>query len=435
MKTIPSILMAAILAAGRLGACAQSTNEPPATAPAAALPVSAPVTPTLETTNQTAAVVPSTGTEPGATNAEPGLRLNFNNAPLDLVLKYLSDAAGFHILMETTVRGNITVISSHPMSADEAVELLNNVLNRNGAAAIRNGQFLTIVDQRDARKRDVPVRIYNDNPDSIPKSAEIVTQIIPIRYVEARQLASDLAPFVSDQATIVANEAGNSIVITDTQANIRHLTEIIKAIDSGAEASTEIRVFRLRYANPTDVASVLSGIFPAQSGTGGSQTPIRFGGGRGFPGGAGGRFAGFFGGQGGNNNSAQSSTQDRIRKQQQVVAVADARTSSVVVTAQKELMDQIAEMMDQLDVPSERDQKVTVFHVENGDPQQMVQVLQNAFGGTTTTARGGTSGSQNSALTTRQQQNAQQMGNPSSSSSSILGNNRSGGQVSRGTQF
>src|SRR5208282_2671240 len=104
---------------------------------------------------------------------------------------------------------------------------------------------------------NIPVKTGN-NPNAIPDNDEIATWIIPIRFVEARQLVSDLSLFVSAQATIVANEAGNSIVITDTQANIRHLAEIIKAVDSSAESETEIQVFRLKYANPNDVATLLS---------------------------------------------------------------------------------------------------------------------------------------------------------------------------------
>ena len=65
--------------------------------------------------------------------------------------------------------------------------MLNSVLNKNGYAAIRDGRKLTIVDKNDAKTRNIPVKTGND-PDAIPDNDEIVTQIIPIRFVEARQL-------------------------------------------------------------------------------------------------------------------------------------------------------------------------------------------------------------------------------------------------------
>ncbi len=346
--------------------------------------------------------------ETAGTNASGELRMNFKNAPLDMVLNYLSDAAGFIIVLDTQVRGNVNIISSHPVSKDEAVDLLNSVLNKNGYAAIRDGRTLTIVDKNDAKTRDIPVKSGN-NPAEIPKNDEIVTQIIPIRFVEARQLVSDMSSFVSPQATVVANEAGNSIVVTDTQANIRHLAEIIRAIDNSAEAETEIRVFRLKFASPSDVATDLTSIFPSST-SGGAQSPTRFAGGGG--GGPGGFFQRMMGGGGGGGNSSSSSS-DRVKKATQVTAVADSRIQAVIVTAPKDLMEQIAGMMADLDVASTRDQKVFVFHLDNADSQQAAEVLQGMFQSSQSRT---SSSSQNSALQQRAINNATTTSSSSSSS-------------------
>ncbi len=359
--------------------------------------------------------------ETAGTNSNE-LRMNFKNAPLDMVLNYLSDAAGFIIVLDTTVRGNVNIISSQPVTKDEAVNLLNSVLNKNGYAAIRDGRTLTIVDKNDAKTRDIPVKSGN-NPAEIPKNDEIVTQIIPIRFVEARQLVSDMSSFVSPQATVVANEAGNSIVITDTQANIRHLAEIIRAIDNSAEAETEIRVFRLKFASPADVASELASIFPSSSS--GAQSPTRFAGGNG--GGPGGFFSRMMGGGG---SSSSSGSNDRVKKATQVTAVADARIQAVIVTAPKDLMEQIAGMMTDLDVASTRDQKVFVFHLDNADSQQAAEVLQGMF---QSTQSRNTSSSQNSALQQRAINNATTTS--SSSSSSSFGSSSGGGRSTGGRGF
>jgi len=421
---------------------ADTINEPvvvPGLPPADAAPNEI----TAATTNtEPLVILPATGKTVPAENIEANfmppatgtnvdeLRLNFRNAPLEMVLNYLSDAAGFIIVLDTRVNGNVSVISSRPMTRDEAVDLLNSVLNKNGYAAIRNGRTLTIVDKNDAKTRDIPVKTGN-NPDEIPNNAEIVTQIIPIRFVEARQLVSDLTSFVSAQATVVANEAGNSVVITDTQANIRHLVEIIKAIDSSAEAETEIRVFHLKYANPSDVATELSSIFPSSTSGSGTQAPTRFAGGGG--GGTGGFFARMMGGGGGSGQSSGGSSSDRAKKAMQVTAVADARIQAVIVTAPKDLINEIAGMMKDLDVPSDRDQDVYVFQMKNGDPQQAVQVLQNMFGSSTASRSGGSSASQNSLLMQRSQNANTSMGTTTTTSgiggSSIGGGGGGGGRA------
>src|ERR1039458_8237998 len=357
------------------------------------------------------------------------LNLNFNHAQLDLVLNYLSDAAGFIIVQDTHISSTATVtVSGKHLTRDEATDLLNSVLNKNGYAAIRDGRTLTIVDKNDAKTREIPVKSGND-PAGIPKNAEIVTQIIPIRFVEARQLVSDLSSFVSPQATVVANEAGNSIVITDTQANIRHIAEIIRAIDDSAEASTEIRVFHLKYASPTDVATEISSVFPSSTSGGGAQAPTRFGGGGGG-GGGGGFLARMMANAGG--GAAGGGSADRIKKATQVTAVADARIQAVIVTAPKDLIEEIASMMKDLDVPSDRDQDVYVFQTKNGDAQQMAQVLQGMF--SSSTSRNSSSSSQNSALQQRAQ-NAATTTSSSSSSGSTFGTPGGGGGARGGTQF
>ena len=366
------------------------------------------------------------------------LDMNFNNARLDMVLNYLSDAAGFIVVQEVPVNGYVTIKGSH-ITKDQAADLLNSTLNRNNYAAIRDENVLTIVNKSDAKMSRIPVKMGN-NPTNIPNTDEIATWIIPIRFVEARQLVSDLSLFVSPQATVVANEAGNSIVVTDTQANIRHLVQIIQLVDGSAESETQIKVFPLKHASPVDVANELSSIFPSSSGSG-SQSPFAFagggrggggrgGGGRGgggggaFGGGGANPFAALFGGGGGNNT-----TQQRIQKATQVTAVADSRIQAVIVTAPKDLMNEIAGIMDEIDVASDRDQNVATIELQNADPQQVAQVLQSMFQGNNT-SRTGTSSSANSALATRATQTSTTMSQTTTSSG--IGSGTGGGGGGRG---
>ena len=413
MKIIMTFLLAAVLTAGTFRTDAQSSAAPPpaTTPPAAAATTAAPAPAAAETADVPATAAPTLPTATaGNTN---GLRLNFRGAPLESVLEYLSDAAGFIIVLDTQVHGRVDLWSDQPVTKDEAVDLLNSVLNKNGYAAIRDGRKLTILDKADAKTRNIPVKIGND-PNAIPDNDEIVTQIIPIRFVEARQLASDLSSFVSPQATIVANEAGNSIVVTDTQSNIKHLMQIIQAVDNSAEAETEIRVFRLRYANPSDVATELGNIFPSSGSGSNTQMPVRFGGG-----GPGGFFARMMAA-----NAANNSSSDRMKKATQVTAVADDRIQAVIVSAPKDLMDQIAGMMHDLDVASPRDQNVYVYHLDHGDPNQVVQVLQNTFGNSNTRS---TTSSQQGALETRANAGATSAGNTTSSLGTSTGTGMGGG--------
>src|SRR5262249_37699302 len=149
-------------------------------------------------------------------DGEKGLRLNFRGVDLDRVLEYLSDAAGFIVIKETKVEGKVDVWSNQPLSKDEAVHLLDTILNQKGYAAITNGpngRTLTIVSRDAAKKRDIPVKV-SGNASTIPKSDAMVTEIIPVKHALASQLVANLQPLLDTYAEMTPNESANSLIIT-----------------------------------------------------------------------------------------------------------------------------------------------------------------------------------------------------------------------------
>jgi len=303
-------------------------------------------------------------------NGEKGLRLNFRGAPLELVLDYLSEAAGFIIKPEVDVKGKVDVWSAQPLTKDEAVELLNSVLSKNGYAVLREGRTLTILTKEEARRRSIPVKRGYD-PESIPKNDEIVTQIIPVRFIKASQLAKDLQPLLPPQATMTANEGGNAIVITDTQANIRRVAEIIKALDTSVASVSAVRVFALRYADAKSLATVIKEVFQTPT-TSSTDLSARF-------------FARFRGGPfgGGADSGGESETGGRPGASR-VAAVADERSNSLVVTAPEDLMPTIEELVKAVDVNVEDITELRVFKLKNADPQEMADLLSSLFPDETT---------------------------------------------------
>jgi type II secretory pathway component GspD/PulD (secretin) len=522
------------------------TNQPPAVVEPPAEPLeTAAARPADDTTP---AVVPAPAKDAGSGEARPagasspnaletpmlpdgtkGLRLNFRGAPLEMVLNYLSEAAGFIINLETEVRGKVDVWSNQPLTKDEALTLLDSVLNKNGYAAIRSGRTLTIISRDEAKKRDIPVVSGND-PQAIPKSDEVVTQIIPVRFINALQVSKDLQALLPTTANLTANEGGNALVLTDTRTNIRRMAEIVKALDTAIASVSSIRVHILKYADAKALATLIKDLFTAQDSSsqrGGGQNQMqqffrgmRGGGGQDAGAGSGGsarvatskviavadersnaivvsapedqmtviedviqqvdrdveditelrvfrlkfadpqetadllaslfsdtgsttgtsqgggrgqiQFGGRFGGAGGgfgNLGAASSASQSaRLQKQTKVVAVADLRTGSVVVSASRDLMTQIGKMLEQLDSDPRRKQKVFVYSVENGDPQAVQDVIQSLFpsqGNSSTSSRNSSQQNANQ-LNNRQTQTRNQSRSGTGSTSSGFGSSTGG---------
>jgi len=356
-------------------------------------------------------------TERPARDTSAGLRFNFRGAPLETVLNYLSEAAGFVIVLETPVRGTIDMWSAQPVSRPEAVQLLNLAINKSGYTATLKGRTLVVSSKEEARKRAIPIRTGND-PRQIPDNAELVMQIIPLERIDATQAATDLATLLPNSATITANVDSNSLVVTDTQSNVRHIVELLAALDGSAGSVASMRVFQLKNSDPQEMAALINNIFGGgQSGarSGASQMP-GFGGFPGFGGGPGAAIAAMAaargsGGPGGRGSSASSSRGSRSSggssRGTPVVAVADPRTYSVIVSASKETLEDVDGIVRQLDASTARKQKVFVYSLEHGDVKQVESVLRNLFQGSNVR----TTGSQEvDPLSTRASANSQATG-------------------------
>jgi general secretion pathway protein D len=208
----------------------------------------------------------------------------------------------------------------------------------------------------------------------------------------------------------VADDRSNSLIVAAPSDAIPEVDRLIKEIDIEVDDVTEIRVFPLTNANPTEVAEILSELFPDPNNTTGNQ---RTGGnGAGF----GNRFGGFggggFGGQGGfggnrgGGNRGQQNTSERAKKMGSVVAVPDLRTSMLIVTASREMMPQIDAMIKKLDASRAKKQQVYVFNLENADVTQVEQVVRDMFD----RSNSGRNNNNTSALQNRINQGAQQQG-------------------------
>jgi general secretion pathway protein D len=308
------------------------------------------------------------------TNGDIKVKLNFQDAPLQTVLEYLSDTAGLTIVSdEPLINGRMTVISRQPISLKEAVSLVNSILKEKNLTTVLSGKILKVVTLESAKKENIPV-LTGNNPDAIIPGDNVVTYVIPVSHVTATALKANLQTLVADYAGLEANEDGNALIITDTTANIKRLMEIVKALDTHMATVAEIRVFRLVNADATSAANLINSMFQQQqSGTRSQQRgrnpmemmmQMR---GRGGP--------------GGRNNSNQSSTSGGGSLNVQIVAAADERTNSVVVRGPSEALNVVADMIKALDDREVKVAHIRVFRLRYTDATNTAQIINELFGG------------------------------------------------------
>ncbi|HEX2971937.1 MAG TPA: type II secretion system secretin GspD [Tepidisphaeraceae bacterium] len=403
---------------------ADPTTQPTTRPAVTTIPVPAtqPLPPLLPTTRPTArpvAAAPTTQPEIGVTLAPGGgLILNFKDASIDTALEQLSDVGRFIIVKETKLDGRVTLVSKQPVNSEEAVALLNTALKTNGYAAIQMGRILKVLPRDKAKRSNIPVRSGSD-PLKIEPTDELITQVIPIRFADAVQLKNDLAPMIGTDADFSANASSNSVIITDSAANIRRITEIISALDTHMADSSDVKVFRLKNASAANTARLITDVFKEDtqsqnrsSGNGGMQMP-GFMRGMGFPGAQG-------GGRGGSGNNQSQGSRQTIK----VSASADDRTNTVVVTGPSDVLLVVERVVKELDADPTEQQSVFVYSLKNAQAINLESVINNLFNSTGGSSyRGTSSGSYQNRNTQQRSSGSSSFGNRSSSG---MGN-RSGG--------
>ena len=206
------------------------------------------------------------------TNGDIKVKLNFQDAPLQTVLEYLSETAGLTVVSDQPIiDGRMTVISRQPIPLTEALSLINSILKERSLTTVFNGKVLKVVTLEKAKQESVPVFSGRD-PGAIVASDDIVTYVIPVKYVTARALSENLRTLIPEYASLEANEDGNALIITDTMANIQRLMKIVTALDTHMASVTEIRVFRLTNADARSAADMINTMFEQNQQSGGRSS-------------------------------------------------------------------------------------------------------------------------------------------------------------------
>ncbi len=380
MKTQPLIaIILATFTSSWLAAAADDTNNAP---PADASNTNAAATnaaPEVAPPEQPAYTPPNTG--PAPTN---GLVLNFHDVPLTAVLSYLSAKAGLFIVSDVNLQGRVSVVALQPISTNDIVDLLNDQLGKNNYAAVLHGRTLTIMDSERAKTYAfTPVNVASNGYSAIPIDDEIVTEIMPLHTLSAQQLIKDLDPLLPRNATVTANEAGNSIIMTAQQKDVRRIDQIINDLDGTALSQVEVTV--LRFADAKSVAAELKEVFQSDDSTvtrAATRNQSGGGGGRSRFGGGGGGLAAMFGGGGGGGGGGAQDASKNV--QTHAVFVSDDQLNAVVSSAPPDYMEMITNVIAKLDQPSAEITVMRLFHLKHADPGEISDELTALFPSTTT---------------------------------------------------
>lgn len=312
------------------------------------------------------------GRAPAAEPSAEGelIALDFNDVELNVVIDTISRMTGYNFIYDDRVRGRVTIVSPTEVTVDQAFAVFESVLKVKGFSLVLGpGNTYKVIPIRDVKESSIDT-IKDDRPS--PNRDRFVTRLVPLRFIDAEAITNTIKPLVSKDALIVAYQPTNTIIVTDSESNIRRLLQILDAIDVESFRQ-ELAVIKIEHADAATLGEQLSEIYGAEisAQAGGATAGQRrararqaAAAGQVVPGAAGG--AGAIG--------------------PTVSILPDERTNSLLVMASRQQLADIRGLIEKLDIPVRGQGRIQVYYLRHADAEELSETLNSLLGG------GGSSG-------------------------------------------
>ncbi len=290
---------------------------------------------------------------------EERLSLDFQDTELADVIQMIARLTGKNFLFDDRVRGRVTVVSPSPVTPDEAYRVFEAILQVKGFTTVPGpGGILKIVPVRQAKESPIAI-VRGDR--SIPNRDLYITRLVPLNYVKAETVITTFRPLVSSDANLIAYGPTNTLIITDTSANIRRLLTIIAEIDIETYQE-QIKVMPIEFADAAGLTAQLREIFsdtdkPARGKPAAPRTTRR-------PRQRGAAAA-----------KAAAAADTVVGHSGAPRFITDERTNSIIVLAPQATINEVERLVALLDYERKGTGKIHVYRLQNADSEELAQTL------------------------------------------------------------
>jgi general secretion pathway protein D len=319
----------------------------------------------------------SAGAEAPLEVTEAGLvNLDFQDVELAVVIDTIAKLTNKNFVYDDRVRGRVTIVSPTPVPVDQAYTVFESILQVKGFTTVEApGGVLKVIPIRDAKETSVDTR-RSEGGARTPDTDRFVTRLIPLSYIDAEQISNTLKPLVSKEAALVAYQPTNTIILTDSAANIKRILSILEAIDVET-FKQELALIRLQFADASVVAQQLSELFGVEVTSGGAAratSAVSRARARPQP---------VVPGQPGQTTSPEAAQRGQVR------IITDERTNSLVMLASRSTLEEIRDFIRRIDVPVEGGGRIQVYYLKHADAEELADTLNSLLGGAAELGGGG----------------------------------------------
>ncbi len=164
-------------------------------------------------------------------------RSNFQiSVNIHTLIETVADATGKNFIVDPRITGNVSVVTSTPMKSSQVYDVFLSILKVHGYSAIPNGNIIKIIPNTTAKQdgEEKELSLKSSSGD------EQLTRIIQVKHVDAAMVVQTLMPLMPQYAFMAAVPESNTIIISDTSANVNRLALMISQIDRSDTQKIEI---------------------------------------------------------------------------------------------------------------------------------------------------------------------------------------------------
>lgn len=191
-----------------------------------------------------------------------GLVFNFDNADLTEVIRTLAELLKINYLLDSDVRGTVTIHTSGELSRKDLFPIFYQILDVNGLAAVKQDKIYKIIQAKEAARLPIISRVGRDGL-VLPTEERIIIQIIPLNYVSVAEMSKVLTPFISSEGTIISKDNTNTMIVVDKTYNIKKVLRLVNVFDTDVFVRINHRFYPIQYGDVETLVGVLEKVFAA----------------------------------------------------------------------------------------------------------------------------------------------------------------------------
>lgn len=186
-------------------------------------------------------------------NANDKLTLNFQDADIHALINAVSKITGKNFIVDPRVKGKVTLVSSEELGPDQIYEVFLSVLDVHNIVAIESNGLVKLLPKAVAKTIPTPIKY---GKTGIRGDSQI-TEVYQLKYGSVRDIVPILKPLLPPTSHFAAHGPTNTIIITDTAANINRILSIVAKLDQ-EDTVGDTHVIYLQHAQAEDIVGLLT---------------------------------------------------------------------------------------------------------------------------------------------------------------------------------